>query len=196
MMKCDKIVDLRTYASINNTRKFFLDTNVLYWYTYPRFSLPNQLTRTARTYYDFIDKLITAGNPLETSVYNLTELLNVIEKNEYDIYCDLHTGIPVTRKDFRKMLSERTDVSKIMKTSLNNASGICKVVDFDFTQTAVNRFVDEFIEHRCDVFDYTILRHCIQSKSLNIISDDSDFSTMEKITLYTANENVLGNISL
>lgn len=196
MMKCDKIVDLRTHASINNTRRFFLDTNVLYWYTYPRFSSSNQLTRTAKTYYDFIDKLITAGNPLETSVYNLTELLNVIEKNEYDIYCDLHTGIPITRKDFRKMLSERSNVGKLMKTSLNNANGICKIIDFDFTQTTINHFVDDFIEHRCDVFDYTILQHCIQSQSLNIISDDSDFSTMEKITLYTANENVLGNVSL
>ncbi len=196
MMKCDKIVDLRTYASINNTRKFFLDTNVLYWYAYPRFSSPNQLTRAARTYYDFIDKLITAGNPLETSIYNLTELLNVIEKNEYAIYCNLHAGIPITRKDFRKMLSERTNVGKIMKTSLNNASEICKIVGFDFTQTTINHFVDDFIEHRCDVFDYTILQHCIQSKSLNIISDDSDFSTMEKITLYTANETILENTTL
>lgn len=191
MIKCNKIVDLRTYASINNTRKFFLDTNVLYWYTYPRFSLPNQLTRTAKIYYDFIDKLIAAGNPLETSVYNLTELLNVIEKNEYDIYCNLHTEIPITRKDFRKMLPERTNVGKIMKTSLNNAKGICKIIDFDFTQTTIHRFVDDFVKHRCDVFDYTILQYCIQSKNLNIISDDSDFSTMEKINLYTANENVL-----
>lgn len=196
MMKCDKIVDLRTYVSINNTRKFFLDTNILYWYTYPRFSLPNQLSSTAKVYYDFIDKLIDAGNPLETSIYNLTELLNVIEKNEYSIYCDLHKDIPITRKDFRKMLSERTNVGKIMKTSLNNANGICNIVDFDFTKTTITAFVDNFIEHRCDVFDYTILQHCIKSQSLNIISDDSDFSTMEKITLYTANENVLENIAI
>lgn len=103
MMQCNKIVDLRTYASINNTRNFFLDTNVLYWYTYPRFLESGQLTTTAQIYYNFIDSLTAAGNPLITSVYNLTELLNVIEKNEFDIYCHLHPDLPITRKDFRKM---------------------------------------------------------------------------------------------
>lgn len=191
MMQCNKIVDLRTYASINNTRNFFLDTNVLYWYTYPRFLEPGQLTITAQIYYNFIDSLTAAGNPLITSVYNLTELLNVIEKNEFDIYCHLHPDLPITRKDFRKMSSERREVGKIMQTALNNVKELCTVVDFNFSQTAVNRFANTFTNHRCDVFDYAILNNCINSQFLNIISDDSDFSTMEKITLYTANDKIL-----
>lgn len=191
MMQCNKIVDLRTYASINNTRNFFLDTNVLYWYTYPRFLEPGQLTITAQIYYNFIDSLTAAGNPLITSVYNLTELLNVIEKNEFDIYCHLHPDLPITRKDFRKMSSERREVGKIMQTALNNVKELCTVVDFNFSQTAVNSFANTFTNHRCDVFDYAILNNCINSQFLNIISDDSDFSTMEKITLYTANDKIL-----
>lgn len=191
MMQCNKIVDLRTYASINNTRYFFLDTNVLYWYTYPRFLESGQLTTTAQIYYNFIDSLTAAGNPLITSVYNLTELLNVIEKNEFDIYCHLHPDLPITRKDFRKMSSERREVGKIMQTALNNVKELCTVVDFNFSQTAVNSFANTFTNHRCDVFDYAILNNCINSQFLNIISDDSDFSTMEKITLYTANEKIL-----
>ena len=191
MMQCNKIVDLRTYASINNTRNFFLDTNVLYWYTYPRFLESGQLTTTAQIYYNFIDSLTAAGNPLITSVYNLTELLNVIEKNEFDIYCHLHPDLPITRKDFRKMSSERREVGKIMQTALNNVKELCTVVDFNFSQTAVNSFANTITKHRCDVFDYAILNNCINSQFLNIISDDSDFSTMEKITLYTANEKIL-----
>ena len=62
----------------DTNKKFFLDTNVLYWYTYPRFA--ENLTRQARPYYDFVDALVSSGNPLYTSVYNLTELLNVVEK--------------------------------------------------------------------------------------------------------------------
>ena len=191
MMQCNKIVDLRTYASINNTRNFFLDTNVLYWYTYPRFLESGQLTTTAQIYYNFIDSLTAAGNPLITSVYNLTELLNVIEKNEFDIYCHLHPDLPITRKDFRKMSSERREVGKIMQTALNNVKELCTVVDFNFSQTAVNSFANTFTNHRCDVFDYAILNNCINSQFLNIISDDSDFSTMEKIKIYTANEKIL-----
>ena len=191
MMQCNKIVDLRTYASINNTRNFFLDTNVLYWYTYPRFLEPGQLTITAQIYYNFIDSLTAAGNPLITSVYNLTELLNVIEKNEFDIYCHLHPDLPITRKDFRKMSSERREVGKIMQTALNNVKELCTVVDFNFSQTAVYRFANTFTNHRCDVFDYAILNNCINSQFLYIISDDSDFSSMENITLYTANDKIL-----
>jgi len=193
MMRCDNIIDLRSFSSINNSKKFFLDTNVLYWYTYPRFSQPGQLRSDMQIYYDFIDGLTAAGNPLETSVYNLTELLNVIEKNEYDIYMKLHPEIPITRKDFRKMPSERKKVKAIMQTSLNNVKQICSVIDFTFTSNMVTNFVNDFINHRCDVFDYAILEHCKSTQRLNIISDDSDFSTMDKIILYTANEKVLHN---
>lgn len=191
MMSCDKIFDLRTFTSINNTRKFFLDTNVLYWYTYPRFSQPGQLRRDMQIYYDFIDGLTAAGNPLETSIYNLTELLNVIEKNEYTIYRDLHSEIPLTIKDFRKIPEERDKVRTIMQTTLNNVKGICTVIDFDFSSDVVSDFVHNFTNHRCDIFDYSILDNCINRNCTNIISDDSDFSTMDKITLFTANENVL-----
>lgn len=193
-MKCDKIIDLRTFSSINNSKKFFLDTNVLYWYTYPRFSLPGQLRPDMQVYYDFIDGLTAAGNPLETSVYNLTELLNVIEKNEYDIYYKMHPEIPITRKDFRKMPSEREKVKAIMQTSLNNVREICTVINFAFTSDVVSSFINSFANHRCDVFDYAILDNCKNTQRLNIISDDGDFSTMDKIVLYTANENTLHNI--
>ena len=189
--KCDKIINLNTYSSINNSRIFFLDTNVLYWYTYPRFSDHSQLKPAWKIYYDFIDALTSAGNPLHTSVYNLTELLNVVEKNEYEIYMQLHPEIPLTKKDFRRMITEREKVSQIIKTTLNNALSICSVIDFNFTSNTLRNFSNQFIDHRCDVFDYAILNNCIMSKDINIISDDSDFSSMPGITLYTANENIL-----
>lgn len=72
------VKDITSYTCFDTNKKFFLDTNVLYWYTYPRFA--ENLTRQARPYYDFVDALVSSGNPLYTSVYNLTELLNVVEK--------------------------------------------------------------------------------------------------------------------
>lgn len=191
MMKCEKVVNLRTYSSINNQRIFFLDTNVLYWYSYPRFSQPGQLSPTAQLYYNFIDSLTAAGNPLFTSIYNLTELLNVIEKNEFDIYRDLNPELPITRKDFRKMANEHQKVGELMKTTLNNVRSICSVIDFNFVSDTLDHYLSDFNDHRCDVFDYAILRNCITTKYLNVISDDGDFFTMEKISLYTANENTL-----
>ena len=66
------IKDITKYQSINNKRKFFIDTNALYWYTYPRFI--NNLSAQATPYYNFIDSLVAAENPLITSIYNISEL--------------------------------------------------------------------------------------------------------------------------
>ena len=82
-------------------------------------------------------------------------------------------------------------MKNILLTSLSNVESICKIIDFNFTNAHVHDFINDLSEHRCDIFDYAILKNCISSSMLNIISDDSDFSTMEKINLYTANEKIL-----
>lgn len=194
-MKCDKVIDITSYQSINNNTAFFLDTNVLYWYTNPRFTSSKDLTSQAKIYYQFVDQLVDAGNPLFTSIYNLTELLNVIEKNEFDIYKKLHQDTPeITKKDFRRMQKERNKVKQTMSTTLNNVKGICKIIEFSFEYEIISSFVKNLTEHRCDIFDFSILKNCIDEEHLNVISDDNDFSTMEKIKLYTANPSSLPNM--
>lgn len=190
-MECSKIVDINTYVSINNTRAFFLDTNVLYWYTYPRFNSQLELPQNAKIYYRFVDNLVAAGNPLYTSIYNLTELLNVIEKNEYNLYLKIHPELPYTKKDYRRITSERTALKQILSTSIANVKNICNILCFDFNIDYLDSFIKLLAEHRCDIFDYVILKNCISNDKLNIISDDSDFNTMEIINLYTANAAVL-----
>ena len=126
-MSCT-IKDITIYRNINNTRKYFIDTNALYWYTYPRFS--NNLSQQATPYYNFIDSLVAANNPLITSIYNISELLNVIEKNEYDIYLNASPDQNhLSRKDFRRILSERKKLQKIMDTTINNVYAVCEVVE-------------------------------------------------------------------
>ena len=80
------IIDINSFSSINNSKEYFLDTNVLYWYVYPRYGLTKKSVEyQAKPYYDFVDRLVSDGNPLCTSVYNISELLNIIEKNEFAI---------------------------------------------------------------------------------------------------------------
>jgi PIN domain. len=188
-MKCNTTKDITTFSSINNTRSYFLDTNVLYWYTYPR--IVDNLPKNAEVYYNFVDSLVVAGNPLYTSIYNLTELLNVIEKNEYELYTKIHPDIPYTRKDYRKIPKERSALKEILSTALENAKSTCNILTFQFELKMLDDFVVQLSDHRCDIFDYAILKNCITDGKINIISDDSDFSTMESINLYTANPNSL-----
>ncbi|RKJ46517.1 PIN domain-containing protein [bacterium 1XD8-76] len=193
MMQCASITDLTTFASINNKKEFFLDTNVLYWYSYPRFtnvSKPHDKQR-ATPYFDFVDKLVSDGNPLYTSVYNITEMLHVIEKNEFALYELNHPEANWSIKDFRKIPHERNQMKRNLSTALSNVRNICTILDFNFTYNTLEQFVNNLQNHRCDTFDYAILQNCIKENKLNVISDDSDFSTMDQIHLYTANAALL-----
>lgn len=191
-MQCTATTDLTTFMPMDNRKEFFLDTNVLYWFTYPRFSVsrPHDKLR-ADPYFNFVDKLVSNGNPLFTSIYNITEMLHVIEKNEFSLYKLNHPEADWSIKDFRKMPRERNQLKRNLTTALSNVKNVCTILDFNFTYRILDQFIQKLEEHRCDTFDYAILQNCIKEGKLNVISDDSDFSTMEQIHLYTANPTVL-----
>lgn len=193
MNHCSKIIDLNTFSSINNQKEFFLDTNVLYWYTYPRCGIQtdHRLQKQATPYYDFVDKLVSDGNPLFTSIYNITEMLHVIEKNEFSIYEINHPEAHYSIKDFRKIPAQRNQLKRNLCTTLSNVTTICRILNFNFTYNILEQFTNDLENHRCDTFDYAILKNCINENKLNVISDDNDFSTMDKICLYTANATIL-----
>lgn len=196
MSRCQKITDITKYASINNRKEFFLDTNVLYWYVYPRCGIESEsrIQLQATPYYDFIDSLVAAGNPLYTSVYNITELLHVIEKREYDLYQATHPEAKWSIKDLRRLPDQRAQLKMNLSTAISNVKNICHILDFSFTYSIFEQFISELQDHHCDPFDYAILKYCIAEKHLNIISDDSDFTSMEQICLFTANATALNSI--
>lgn len=194
MMQCKRIVDLTIFMPINNQSAFFLDTNVLYWFFYPRYGITKKfIEQQASPYFDFVDKLVSNGNPLFTSIYNITEMLHVIEKNEFDIYTLNHPEANWTIKDFRRQSCERMQLKNNLSTALSNVKNVCNILNFNFTIDILENFVEDLEHHRCDTFDYAILQNCIKENNINIISDDNDFSTMEQICLYTANTKSLAN---
>lgn len=195
MMQCNKIINIETFSSINNNKAFFLDTNVLYWYVYPRCGIQSdsRLKIQATPYYDFVDKLVADGNLLFTSIYNITEMLHVIEKREYDLFKLGHPEAEWSIKDIRRMPKEREALKRNLCTAMSNVNNICNVMDFNFTYSILNQFVLDLEKHHCDTFDYAILKNCIKEQQLNVISDDSDFTTMHKINLFTANATALNS---
>lgn len=53
----NKVRDITTYMSMNNRKEFFLDTNVLYWYCYPRYSncISKSRQKDVKLYYEFVE---------------------------------------------------------------------------------------------------------------------------------------------
>lgn len=185
------ITDIRKYSNINNQRPFFLDTNVLYWYFYSRFDPKD--TNKAKPYYDFVDVLVADGNPLYTSVFNVSELLHIIENNEYKIYKVTNPDSYYTQKDFRKDSSERKIVSAYIQTAFNSVSSTCQILEYDFKKTYMDEYVKDFFNHRFDPFDYAFLKNCIDKKHLDIVTDDGDFDSIniKGLHIYTANPKML-----
>lgn len=185
--------NIKTYLPMNNNKRFYLDTNVLYWYCYPRYStvLTNFRRTQIQPYYDFVDRLVQNGNPILTSVYNISELLNVVEKNEYRIYQKLHEGISVNLKDLRNMGEERKKLKSTLRIALNNVYETCNIVGNSIRKETFNKFVDELESHRCDFFDYLSIVDNVLNENLAVITDDEDFSSISQIEICTANERML-----
>lgn len=185
--------DITNYIPINNKKIFCLDTNVLYWYCYPRYSnlISKKRVKEIRPYYDFVDLLVENGNKLVTSIYNVSELLNIIEKHEYEIYQELHQDIEYTLKDMREMPEEREKLKSIMKVALNNVYTTCEVIEFDFSKEMLEKYVDDLVLHRCDVFDYVIINKHMEENRIGLITDDYDFSSIKEIEIFTINSKML-----
>lgn len=75
-MFCDKVVDIRESMEINPASIFAIDTNILYWYHYPRFDTVRPV-KNAGYYIDFMDNLLNNDNILISTIHNFIEEFNV-----------------------------------------------------------------------------------------------------------------------
>lgn len=187
------IKDIKTFVPINTSQEFCLDTNVLYWYTYPRYTFETGHGTQLRTqpYYDFVDILVSNGNPLITTRYNISELINIIEKHEFKIFCATNTDAEYSIKDWRRMPEQRKSLKRILKTTIENVKAICQILDFNFSELTLDACINSLDCHRCDVFDYAIISFYQETNHLNIITDDDDFTSIDGLRLFTSNERSL-----
>lgn len=185
------VIDIRKLNSkdVDKTKVFALDTNILYWMHYSRCSLTGHASYQLEDYPNFISELITNGNKLVTTIYNITELLYIIERNEFEIY-NL-TNPKISKKAFRDILKERNDVKIELETVILQIKELYEIKEFSIDILGIDEFTNNFVNHNCDDFDYLIVKNLISNGVNNIISDDSDLVTMEKITLYTSNNNTI-----
>lgn len=191
------VTDIRTFHAVNNKTAYFLDTNVLYWYVYPRYTIGvHSSNGQASPYIAFVDNLVKQGNPLFTSVYNLTELLHIIEKNEFELYRLANQNSNIRNiKDFRSITS-RSEVKANLFVAFNTTKSTFSILEHSLTSEILEKYIDTANQHRCDVFDYITLKYCIGLDKYNIISDDSDFSSIDGIHLFTSNQKVLQQQSI
>lgn len=185
------IIDINNIdiATIDKSELFALDTNVLYWIHYSKASDPSLrvLPYQVSKYPDFVSELLDNGNCLITTVLNISELIHVVENSEHKIYKAMnHSNIK--KKDFRKLLSERSKYKKELETIMlqlkETYEDQIKIVDI--REEYINNYINNIENNSCDIFDYLIIDKLKKEGINNFITDDKDFITIDGINLFTA----------
>lgn len=179
-------------SSIDKDEVFAIDTNVLLWTHYSKASDPNLNKHPYQVidYPNFIAKLLSNGNKLVTTVLNISELISIVEKNEFKIYKISNSCHSMKIKEYRKILSERLIYQKEInsmlmeiKSSYNN-----QIEVIDITKEKLENFCSRIDKSMCDVFDFMVIEYLKSIGIINYISDDKDFLSVDGINLFTTYE--------
>lgn len=182
-------IDTLDVSKIDTKDIFAIDTNVLYWTHYSKASDPNlrahpyQVTK----YPNFVEKLLENGNTLVTTIFNITELMHVVENSEFKIYKAINTT-RIKKKDFRNMEAERIKYKNEIETMILqiNSSYEGQIRVIDIKEEDINNFVADITNNSCDVFDYVVIEHLKAMGINNFITDDKDFKSIDGINVYFA----------
>jgi hypothetical protein len=171
---------------------FFVDTNVWYWQTYSRASVtakPYQVNE----YPKYIKKIRSVNSKLMRCNLILAELAHLIEKTEYEIFCDENGYDTKTFliKEFRHNFpSERSDVVSEIENVWNTIQKFSDAFSLTIDQLAADTFITDVKNHKIDGYDLYYLAG-IRANKLQILTDDGDFSTVPDIGVFTANARVI-----
>lgn len=197
-----KVIDIRdlNIDKISKNMVFAVDTNIFIWMYYQdiiqhaeqideenvkegnKDNTPYQLL----IYPSFIKNLYKNKNRLCTTVINLNEFCNVIERKQFDLYRESTHNWNLKFKSFRKIVPERELYQRRVKQCFRKLRKHYTDI-FSIKQT-INRtydFINEIPNMKCDIADFTVIEYLKSIGITNFISDDKDFETVDGITLYT-----------
>ncbi len=178
-----------------NIKKIAIDTNILCWCFYG--NIIYTYTYQKNIYPTFFEKLIKDKNcKIYTTMYNICELFNVIEKNEYELYLQQNNleQNSFSKKKYRNINSERTKIKKTMQLIFNQIKSCINIEEQQINEEKLKEYINSYERHHYDIFDYTLVEYCANNDIPYILTDDIDFSNSKidgkDINIITANKNI------
>jgi len=168
---------------------FLVDTNVWYWMTYTKGIPPNR--QYLNTYNNFINDSLANNAKLFHSGLSLAELSHIIEVTERKIHeATIKTNIAT--KDFRhNYAKERAAAMKEVETSWLQVKAIAPQVDLNICPKTTDSCLSKMTANTLDGYDLMIHESMITHGIVNIITDDSDYTSVPGINVFTFNKNVI-----
>lgn len=182
------IINIRKHTP-HRTDRFFVDTNVWFWLTYAASNEIQTQNAPARyqleSYPAFIEKILDEGACIYHSPLTLSEITNLIERTEYDIY-SLQSRQSPTRKQFRGMKEQRKRVMTEVANAWNQIQHMSQCLDIQINSELSLRALDTLKNHCLDAYDAFYIESMSNYGVTKIVTDDSDFNGLE-VSLCTAN---------
>ena len=161
---------------------FVLDTNVLY-YVHSGYVMSTDAKSIS--YSNVIQTILNNGYSVQVSALNIQELLHIIEKKEYELYCFVNSinQANYSKKLYRRDPSQRSSLKVKLNTILSELS-IYKLEDGAISVDLLNQFSVRFDSHKMDPIDYVLVNQYDVAKTV-FISDDKDFQSIPSIHVLT-----------
>ena len=151
-----KIINIQSSRPVH-TDKYFVDTNVWFWFTYCASKEINTSSKPRRyqieRYPAFIEKALDAGAKLFHCPLVFSELANVIERTEYDIFTSDKKNAGVTRKGFRKLEDERKKVIQEIKIAWSSVNSVSTCLNINLNQQTVTPAIKHLESAPLDAYD-------------------------------------------
>lgn len=177
-------------CDIPKSTTFLIDTNIWYFMTYPNaYFQDDGAIAKGDKYSQFVSKLKNNSNKLFFSMINYSELINIIERNEYKIYCELNNKVNTqySRKKYRR--EHRDEYFGTMDNVLKQVENISDNDGFSqkLENIGIREVEKEFKETLLDPSDVLNLLLSKRNNILNILTDDMDFCSTKGMKIFTAN---------
>lgn len=172
-------------CSLDQKAFFLLDANILYWLFAGYVLSPTDKDYLkAYNFSNFVGSLLVNGNPLGTSIGNVQEVLNLIERIEYRLYKN-SGGSLQRKKDFRKDPTQRSLVQKKIQAAYNAICETCTLFELSLDKLGLDQFISDMPCHLYDPIDFFVAKDLVRNGYANYITSDPDFQCDSRLNIFT-----------
>lgn len=189
-----QIFDIDSYSPIKNER-YFVDTNVWFWTSYvgsksmPCSKQPEQYQLAS--YPRFLERAVNDGATLCHSALTFSELANLIENTELDLYRLKVGNKHFDKKAFRRISNERTSVLTEIDVAWKAVSSMSKCLHSKLDDQFVKNSYATLCEGVVDPFDAFFIQTMKANSIDYVITDDQDYCSISNHMIVTANSKAL-----
>ena len=189
-----EVVDVQTDAP-DASDSFLVDTNVWFWTTYTRLSVIPPTGRVPAPYQvaaypSYLAKAKSTNARIYWSGAAFPELVSLIERTEYDIFCKGSTTTSL--KEFRhNLITQRANVVAEADAAWNQVETIGSGLALRISAGEIAAARMTLGQCATDAYDALALSSAVAEGVTQVLSDDADLVSIPGVRVFTANRRTI-----